>query len=254
MATVAAPADAIAAARIRPRVVIAVLALLGAAAFALSPLAPAGAAIGTQVTLHLPSPVVVFGRALVAGGTITRDGTPVAGVAVELQLNRYPYRGFVVISSARSAADGSFSFTGVRPSRNAQVRVVEAGGAAARSAAAQVTVDPAVTLSARVLGRGRTLLTATAVHTRSFGSAPVDAYWYVAPRGSPDFQFVAVTKTREARPGVTTMSATVDPPARHFSFLVCFVPGWARAMGHPSARLPCRDHDFVARRPGRSSQ
>jgi hypothetical protein len=133
------------------------------------------------------------------------------------------------------------------------VRVVAAADPTLGSAAAPVTVDPAVRLASRLLGRGRTLLEATAVHTKSFGSPSVAAYWYVARRGSLHFTFVAVTRTREARAGVTSMSAIVDPPTRHFSFLVCFVPAWARAMGHPSALAPCPAHDFDAagQEPGR---
>ena len=224
--------------------------LLAAAALALVPLARADA--GTALTLQLRTNVIAFGDALTVGGTITHDGSPVAGAAVELQLDRYPYGGFVEISSARSAADGTFAFAGVRPSRNSRVRVIEADDPSVQSAPQDVTVNPAVTLSSRVLGRGRTLLSATAVHTRSYGSPPVGAYWYVAPRGSLHFQFVAMSETREARPGVTTMSVIVDPPQRRFSFVVCFVPAWAKAMGHPSARRPCRAHDFVALHPGAS--
>ncbi len=224
--------------------------LLAAAALALVPLARADA--GTTLTLLLRTNVVAFGNALAVGGMITHDGSPVAGAAVELQLDRYPYGGFVEISSARSAGDGRFSFAGVRPSRNSRVRVVEVADPSVQSAPQDVTVNPAVTLTSRVLGRGRTLLSATAVHTRSYGSPPVGAYWYVAPEGSLHFTFVAMTETREARPGVTTMSAIVDPPQRRFSFVVCFVPAWAKAMGHPSARRPCRAHDFVALHPGAS--
>lgn len=228
------------------------LALAAAAALALVPLAAARASANTTLTLQLRSNVIAFGQALTVGGTIDTGATPVAGAAVELELDRYPYDGFVVISSARSAADGTFSFADVRPSRNARLRVVEAGDPSVQSAAQPVTVNPDVTLSSRVLGPGRTLLSATAVHTRSYGSPPVGAYWYLAPRGSLHFQFVAMTETREARPGVTTMSAIVDPAERQFSFVVCFVPAWARAMGHPSARRPCRAHDFVALHPGAS--
>ncbi len=217
---------------------------------ALVPLAGASADGTTTVTLQLRSAVVIFGRALGVGGTISHDGSPLAGVAVELQLDRYPYRGFVAIASARSSADGAFAFAGVRPSRNARLRVIEADDPATASTVAAVTVNPAVELRSRVLGRGRTLLSATAVHTKAYGSAPVDAYWYVAPRGSFHFQFIALSRTREAQPGVTTMSTTIDPPASRFSFVVCFVPAWARAMGPPSAQLPCRDHDFNAVPPG----
>lgn len=227
-------------------------ALVAAVAIVLTPLVHARADAGTTLTLRLPSAVVVFGQALTIGGTIDQGDAPVAGASVELELDRYPYRGFAVIAGARSSADGGFSFLDVRPSRNARVRIVEVADPTVRSAAEQVIVDPVVTLRSRVLGRGRTLLSATAVHTRSYGSPPVGAYWYVAQPGSPHFELVAVTKTREARPGVTTMSALVDPPARHFSFVVCFVPAWARAMGHPSARRPCRAHDFVTVRPGTS--
>ena len=223
--------------------------LLATAALALAPLAGAHADSDTTVNLRPASTSITFGAPLAVGGTISHGGAPIAGAAVQLQLDRYPYDGYVAIASARSGADGSFAFTGVRPSRNSRLRVVETGGAQAHSADVPVTVNPAVQLASHVLARGRTLLRATAVHTKAYGSPAVDAYWYVALRGSFTFTLVAVTRTREAAPGVTTMSATIDPPAKRFSYVVCFVPAWARAMGPPSARLPCRDHDFVAEHP-----
>lgn len=219
-----------------------------------APLAGANADGTTTLTLRLRSAVVIFGHELGVGGTISHDGSPLAGAAVELQLDRYPYRGFVAIASARSSADGAFSFAGVHPSRNARVRVIAVDDPSSTTVTAAVTVDPAVALRSRVLGRGRTLLSATAVHTKAYGSPPVDAYWYVAPQGSVRFQFIDLTKTREAQPGVTTMSATIDPPSRRFRFVVCFVPAWARAMGPPSARLPCRNHDFNVVKPEGPSQ
>jgi len=231
-------------------------AALAACAFALiAPSLPAQAAssTATTLTLRLGSTTVIFGHALAVGGTISHDGSPQADQVVELQLDRYPYSGFAVIASTRSAANGSFAFAGIRPSRNSRVRVIEAGGAGGESPTEAVTVNPAVTLQSRALARGQTLLSATAVHTKSFSSPPVNAFWYVALTGSEHFQFVAETRTSEARPGVTTMSAVVDPPAHRFAFVVCFVPAWARAMGPPSARLPCRDHDFVALTPPKAT-
>jgi hypothetical protein len=205
----------------------------------------AGAQPTATVSLTPTEPTITFGRALPVSGIVTRAGAPLPGTPVELALDRYPYRGFVVVAGARTGADGRFSFVGLRPSRNSRLRVVVPAAAAASPTVA-VAVDPAVTLRSRVLGRGRTRLSATAVHTRAYGSPPVNAFWYLARPRSRRFQLVAVTRTTEHQ-GVTTMQATVDPPTRRFSFVVCFVPRWARAMGTPSQRRPCRDHDFVAR-------
>jgi len=222
------------------------VALLAGGALALLGVVPAAAQSPATVTLTIGATAITFGDALPVSGTVSHNGAPLAGAAVELELDRYPYRGFAVVAGTRSASDGSFSFAGVRPSRNSRLRVI-APATGARSATAAVIVNPAVRLDSRSVARGRTLLSATAVHTRAYGSPPVDAYWYVAALHSTRFQLVAVTRTSESPAGVTTMQATVNPPARRFSFVVCFVPAWARAMGPPSARLPCRDHDFVAR-------
>jgi hypothetical protein len=221
----------------------ALLAVLAGASLLVA--APAVAQSPGAVALAPTAGRITFGDVLPLTGSVTRGGTPLAGAVVELELNRYPYRGFVVVASARTAADGHFSLAAVRPSRNALLRV-SAPAAGADSVTRTILVNPAVSLRSRKLGRGRTLLTATVVHTRAYGSPPVNTFWYVAARHSRHFTLVAVTRTTDRR-GTAMMHATVNPPSRRFSFVVCFVPAWARAMGPPAARLPCRDHDFTAR-------
>lgn len=178
---------------------------------------------------------------LVAGG-----GVPVAGAAVELQVDPYPYRGFFDASHTTTAGDGSFAFGPVRPDRNTRYRV-RAGRAESRPVV--VYVDASAVLRSYDRGPGRTMLTMVSYHSGYFRWVGVRVYWYVAPAGRGSFHLAAVTRTRELRPGVTYATATIDPPAADFVYRVCFNGAREAGTGPPSAHARCPPGDFGLPRP-----
>jgi hypothetical protein len=162
-----------------------------------------------------------------------------------LQLDPYPFRGFVAVAHATSAVDGSFSFVGIRPDRNSRVRVISEGTPPVTGPVLVATVDPKISGRARSLGPGRVLLTLRARHAVAAGARPVSARWFLALRASRVFRLAAVTATRELSPGVTFASAIVDPPARRFVYRVCLNPPWEDAMGPVSSHRRCPEATFV---------
>jgi beta-lactamase family protein len=229
------------------------LALLTSAAppssAASSPPAPAGLVLSATATPQ----ELGYGASLTVAGSVTEAGGSVAGVALALQSDAYPFRGFLTIASASSSLDGSYSFAGVRPDRDSRMRVVVAGSPTSASATLTVSVDPQVELHAHSLAPGRTRLSVRVRHTSVGGSAPLVAWWFTAPRGSRHFRLASVTRTREASDGrgrLTYASAVVDPPSRRFVYRVCFNAPWERAMGAPGTHRPCPRKDFEAPRSG----
>ena len=189
---------------------------------------------------------VTYGRALTVTGRVLDAGQGVSEAPLTLQANSYPFGGFVTVARLRSAADGSFAFSGVKPNRNTRLRVVEEGLPGATSAVLPVIVDPNAAINAVSLGRGLTRLSLRVGHTPQGESASVRAWWFVAARGTRVFHLAAVTPTRELSPGVTYASATVDPPSKRFTYRVCVNPTWEHAMGAPASHGRCPEHDYTA--------
>jgi len=216
-----------------------------AAAPSSPPSAPVEAA--ARITATTPSQEVLYGAPVAVSGAFSEGGHPVAGAALELQADAYPFRGFAVLAHASTAADGSFAFAALPADRNVRLRVVRTPAAAAGAASAviRVYVDPRATLKSRSLGPGRTQLTLRLTHTTHAGGGSVEASWFLAARGTRLFRLLAVTPTRELRPGVTWASAIVDPPARHFAYRVCLNPRWEGAMGRGAGHGRCPRGDYA---------
>jgi hypothetical protein len=215
------------------RVAAAGVTLLGAA---LVP-APRAAASPASSLTATASP-----KELGYGGTVTVSGSVgmAAALPLVLEANAYPYRGFTPLATTSSGPDGSYAFAAVKPDRDVRLQVVLQDGSAASSPRIAVKVDPSVAANASSLAPGRVRLSIRLGHTPDAGgSAPVDASWFVAPRGTHAFRLLAVTRTRELAPGLTYATATVNPPARRFVYRVCLTPGWARAMGRPRGQAGC---------------
>ena len=189
--------------------------------------APAGAALHVTVS---PDEIAIGAAATVTG----QAGA--GGVALQLQAATYPFRSWETVASGATAADGAFAFPAIAPQANTRLRVAAASGAT--SEAQLVTVDPAVALSARTLGPGRTQLTIRLRHAGGVRALPVPAQWFVSS-GHGSATLGATTSTRELPGGITYASAVVDPPARHFAYRVCLNPTWERAMGTPAEHGRC---------------
>lgn len=229
-------------------------ALLAVAASLAATPPPATAAQVTPPTLTLAAQPaeVAFGDATVLGGVLaTATGAPIAGEAVELQASRYPFRGFRDTGHGVTGPDGSYSFAGVKPDRNTRYRVADLGAAGVISAAVPVYVDARAVQHVYRRGSGQAQVTVIAYHGASLDWGRLRVYWFAAPFGSRGLALVAVTHSRELRPGVTFMSATFDAPARHFAYRACFDPPLERAYGPPPHhRCPTRDFTLPRRRHG----
>jgi hypothetical protein len=206
--------------------------------------APAAVSPQARISASATPAELTIGATLTVGGVLTIGGRGVAGVALALQSEAYPFRGFSTVAQLASGQDGGFSFRGVTVERNSRLRVVEEGASAASSRDLRVIVDPAVAINAHRLRPGATRLSVRIRHAVEGGSPSSSALWFTAARGTRLFRLAAITPTRELAPGVSYASAVVDPPARRFAYRVCLNPAWERAMGPPAAHGPCPRHDF----------
>jgi hypothetical protein len=154
----------------------------------------------------------------------------------------------VALARATRAADGSFSFTGIRPDRNTRLRILSEGTAPAVGPVLAVTVDPKLVGAARSLGPGRVRLTIRVRHAITDGGRSASIRWFLAARGSGVFRLAASTASRELAPGVTYASVIVDPPVRRFVWRACLNPSWERAMGTAPSHRRCPQATFVVRR------
>lgn len=179
------------------------------------------------------------------GQTTTVAGTtgapPAPGAAATLEAAPYPYRTWQARATVPLAADGSFTFGAVAADRDTRLRVSSTGGA---SAAVQLTVDPRVRLSSRVLGAGSTRLSLAIAHARIAGAEPVTAWWYAQAPGDTAYRLIAVTAAGD-RGGALSADAVVEPPARRFRWRVCVNPSWEAAMGPAASHGRCPRSDFV---------
>jgi beta-lactamase class A len=218
------------------------LALMTATPGAAAALAAPAPEIGASAA---PSEVV-YGATLSVTGRVAAGGVGVTGVPLALESTPYPYRHAKFVARTTSAADGSFTFAGIRPDRNSRLRVVDEGSLAAMSQQLGVIVDPRAAVRESSLGPGRARLSVRVGHTPQRSASSVSALWFVATHGTHTFHLAAVTPTRELAGGVTYASATIDPPSKRFSYRVCLNPSWEDAMGAPTAHHMCPQRDFTS--------
>jgi len=226
----------------------AVLALSLATSLRSTPARAAGPA--PEVSAAASSTELTYAGTISISGRVTEAAQGIAGEAVSLEADPYPFHGFLAVARSSTAADGSFAFTGIRADRNTRLRVVldsaaATGPAIVTSPVLPIFVDPSVALNLRTLGPGRSQISVRLAHTVHAGaSSSVDAAWFVAARGTRVFRLVAVTPTRELSPGLTYASTIIDPPARHFVYRVCLNPTWEAAMGRAAAHGRCPRDDY----------
>ena len=216
-------------------------------ALALAALAPSGAASAPQaVELEASaSPVeLTIGATLSVNGSLSVDGRAIGGATLALQSEPYPSSSFATVARAITGPDGGFSFAGLRPTRNARLRVVSEGAPPAISRVLPVYVDPEVALDASPLGPGQTRLSVRVRHTLEGGPRPIGAWWFAAARGTSRFRLLGVSSTSEPAPGLTRASVIINPPARRFAWRVCMNPPWERGMGRSRTHGQCPRREF----------
>ena len=214
---------------------------LGAAAIAP---ATTEAPAALRVSASAAPSEVTYGSQVTLSGSV--EGAASGASTVALEANAYPYRAWHVLASTQLQPDGSFAFAGVRPQRDTRMRVRLEGVALARSAPVHVIVTPAVALSAAALQPGRTRLSVRLGHSPRLRPRDGSAWWFIAPGTSRRFSLAATTPLRELAAGTAYAAATVDPPARSFSYRVCVDAGWGSAMGPPPHGPRCPEASFTA--------
>ncbi len=102
-----------------------------------------------------------------------------------------------------------------------------------------------VTAKVRYLPLGRARLLVTSRHPRNLHWGGRSVYWYLSLRARGRLRRVEVGRTREVKPGVTRMSATIRlPSAGRFRFAACFSAPQQNALGLGRSHGPCGRHRF----------
>jgi hypothetical protein len=213
----------------------ALLALLLSALAATPALADSLTATLTRADFNYKSATELDGRVL------TDAGAPIAGAAVVLQANPYPYRQFSDVAHTVSAADGSFAFPGLLPDRNTRYRASEGQ---ALSPVVTAVVEATGVTHLYHLAYGFLQATVLSYHNSAFDWGGQPAYWFIAKQGSENWQLEGVTRTHERKPGVTYMTLTFLPPKGKFDWRVCFNTPTENAYGPPSTHHPCPHGNF----------
>ncbi len=197
---------------------------------------PAGGSSTATLSLAVEPAEVTLGSTFTIAGRLSEGGLPVPGATIHVAVEG------AQLAPVQTAADGSFSVLAPAPDHN---ETVQAGTlSSSESGPRTVVVDPRVALNSASLGPGRDRLSARVAHTPGVRSEPVAAYWYVAARGSEVYHLATSTETKELPGAVTYASAIVDPPAKRFSYRLCFNPEWEERMGPPAAHGPCPRRGF----------
>ncbi len=102
-----------------------------------------------------------------------------------------------------------------------------------------------VSRDVELLALGRARLTVVSRHPSSFHWGGRTVHWYLDTGAKGRLRRVAVGRTREVKPGVTRMSATVAlPVAGPFRYAACFSAPRQSKLGLGSSHGPCGRHRF----------
>jgi hypothetical protein len=204
-------------------------------------LVPAAAAQAAPALSIKAAPAEIrFLRSATVSGSVHDAGQPLAGQAVDLEENPYPFHMWVHLASTVTGADGTYAF-GVTPDRNTRYRAVVSG---VRSPPVPVSVDELLKARVRALRLGRMHVSIRSAHPADLRWGGRRAYWLVGSRRR--LALVARTRTRQSGGGVTRASASFFVPrGGRFRFLVCFSAPGGRALGPVAAHGRCRHRGFA---------
>jgi hypothetical protein len=194
-------------------------------------------AVGPVLTAAATPAEIRFHSTVAVSGKLS-DPTgagEVGGVVVALERDQYPYPGYQVVEHATTSSDGSYTFTGLTPDRDARYRVLEISPPGLVSQPVSVVVDTPVATHVATLTHGELTISATLEHSRAFDWNERPARWYVRASGASRSTLVARTLTREVTAGTTEVTATFYPPRGPFTYRMCFTAGGTRGLGPPSA-------------------
>jgi hypothetical protein len=200
---------------------------------------PASASAAPALELTIAKPAVRYGAPHTVTGTLLDGTTPLAGQAIVLEGQRYPFHGsFREIARTTTDATGEFAF---RPSleRNHRLRVA-APAQRATSQALRVYTLPSFELTFRALepGVARIYQRYTVPKTVRLSEPTL---FYLGARGAKRASKRVSAKTKRTSAGHYTAAATVHLPSRwhgRFRFGSCFRTTPRSGMGEPSATSP----------------
>jgi hypothetical protein len=219
--------------------VVAAMALAGA---------PSASARATTLTARAGRGQIRFGGSTTIAGRLSGNPAGNSGRAVELRSDPYPYGSFTQGASTTTAPDGSYSF-GVSPGRNTRYRVVFAGPPPVESPTVRLTVDERLRTHVSYPPLGRARITVVSHHPADLTWGGKRVSWYLSLSSRRPLRRVKLTKTREVRPGVTRLRATLPVRAAgRFQFAACFRAHSQGALGRPGTHPRCGRHRFRGRR------
>jgi hypothetical protein len=187
------------------------------------------------------SPGVRLGSTHTVEGTLTQDGAPLAGQAVEIDARRYPYRGgFEPLRTVTTGEDGSFRLE-LEFRRNTQLRAsAPAQGLVTRFISAYVFPRPKSTFKALDDGR---LRIKQILRTPPGTKLTAPSIFYLGPRKAKTAERFASAKPKRIGKGKYRATATVVIPDSwngFFRYASCFRYSTGSGLGDPKAHCPTR--------------
>jgi hypothetical protein len=183
-----------------------------------------------------------FEKSTRVSGTLT-NGAASAGKTIEVQTDPFPFHSFGPGPTTTTGSDGSYSFR-VSPGRNTRYRAAFEGSAGIHSRAVQVSVDERVRIRVRYPPHGRARLVIRSRHPADLRWGGERAVWYVSSGRRAPMRRVKATRTREVKPGLTRLAATVPVPAGPFRFAACFKRAPPGALGPAGSHPRCHGDRF----------
>jgi hypothetical protein len=207
---------------------------------------PGGArAAGAAITARARPARLTFGASTVVSGSVSGEPAGVAGLAVELLADPYPYRDFHPVAATSTDAGGSYSFS-VTPRRDTRLRVRVAGPVPARSPIVPVIVDERVRSRVRPLPGGRVEVVVNTTHPPDLRWGGRKVLWYLGRGSRRDVRRVKTTRSRAIRPSSTKLRAILPVPrAGRFRWAACLDVASRRALGPPGTHPRCGARRFT---------
>ncbi len=199
---------------------------------------------GASITARARPAVFTFGSSTVVSGTVSDEPAGVAGLALELLADPYPYRSFHPVAMGQTDAGGSYGFS-IKPRRDTRYRVRVAGPVSARSRIVPVTVDERVRSRVRPLPHGRVEVVVDTTHPSDLRWGGRKVLWYLGRGPGRDVRRVKTTRSRPIRPSSTRLRAILPVPrAGRFRWAACLDVASRHALGPPGTHPRCGARRF----------
>jgi len=202
---------------------------------------PAGARaqpLTSAITLAATPSSTISGQRVTLSG---QTSNALSGSVVQLYASPYPYRASAPVATARTNADGSFSFTEY-PDRDIRYRVQVVGTPATATIQLEVAARSIIRTKPVPLGRAKVLIVLFHPKDLRWGHALVK--WSFASGWRGRFRPAPATRTVKLSPYVIVLYTSVALPAGHYRWRACFHARGDRAMADPERPLGCTGFGF----------